>query len=143
MDGLIEALGEPGVVFQLRHALSAGTGPFGKKAVGQTGGVLEEVHWGVPQGVTEQECRKCDYAQQQSKGPDFSPIWFRHVATSESEVWDGFMKIFNKIDTSSLQGRPNQSQANPLCDSVSPIQLVSESSHVDPVTSLIGVSSIL
>lgn len=74
MDGLIEALGKPGVVLQLRHALAAGTQSFGEEVVRQMKRVLEEVDRGVPESVTEQERCKCNDAKQQSKSPEFPPL---------------------------------------------------------------------
>lgn len=74
VDGLIEALSKPGVVLQLRHALSTGAHPFGEEVVRQAKGVLEEVERGVPESVTEQERCKCDDTKQQSKSPDFPSL---------------------------------------------------------------------
>lgn len=55
VDGLIEALGEPGVVVQLSHALSAGTRAFVEKVH-----VLEEVERRVPERVTEKRGERDD-----------------------------------------------------------------------------------
>lgn len=81
VDGLIEALDEPGVVLQLRHALSTGAQPFGEKVVRQAKSWLEEVERRIPESVTEQNCCECDDTKQQSKSPDFPPPGHRHVVT--------------------------------------------------------------
>lgn len=75
VDGLIEALRKPRVILQLCHALSAGAQTFGEKVVWEAESVLEEVERRVPEGITEEEHCKCDDTKQQSKSPDFPPLW--------------------------------------------------------------------
>lgn len=81
VDGLIEVLGEPGVILQLCHALLTGARPFGEEVVGQVEGVLEEVERGVPESVTEQERCEGNNAKQYSQSPESSPLGQRHVVT--------------------------------------------------------------
>lgn len=80
VDGLVEALGKPGIVLQLRHALVTAT----QALVGQAEGILEEVERGVPESVAEQEHGERNDAKQQNKIPDFPPLREMHVVASQS-----------------------------------------------------------
>lgn len=83
VDGLIEALREPGVaVVQLGHATPAGAWTLGEEVVRLTEGVLDEVERGVPEGVAEEQRGEGEDAKEQGKGLDLPPLGERHVGRS-------------------------------------------------------------
>lgn len=74
VDGLIEALREPGVaVGQLGHAVPAGTRTLGEEVVRLTEGVLDEVERRVPEGVAEEQRREGEDAKEQGESLDLPP----------------------------------------------------------------------
>lgn len=75
VDGLIEALREPGVaVLQLGHAPPTGTRPLREKVVRLTEGVLDEVERGVPERVAEEQRREGEDAKEQGESPHLSAL---------------------------------------------------------------------
>lgn len=83
MDGLVEALREPGVVLQLRHAASTGAGAPGEQVVRQSERKLEEVKGGVPQSVAEQDGGEGGDAEEQHERPDPPPFCQSHVVPDQ------------------------------------------------------------
>lgn len=81
VDGLIEALREPGVaVVQLGH-----TAPAGTRTLGEEVGVLEEVERRVPEGVAEEQRCEGEDAKEQDESLDLPPLGERHVGQSPKD----------------------------------------------------------
>lgn len=86
VDGLIEALREPGVAFvQLGHATPAGARTLGEEVVRLAEGVLDEVERGVPEGVAEEQRREGEDAEEQGESLDLPPLGERHVGRSPKD----------------------------------------------------------
>lgn len=85
MEGLVEPLGEPGVVVQVSHAASAAAGSPGEEAARQSEGVLEEVARRITEGVVEEHHGECNDAEEEGQGPDFPQLEQRHGAVRHSE----------------------------------------------------------
>lgn len=86
VDGLVEALREPGVALHLRHALPTGARTPGEEVVRQSECKLEEVNRGVPQVVADQDGGEGGDAEEQHKHPDFPPLPQSHVVPDQ---WAG------------------------------------------------------
>lgn len=85
MEGLVEPLGEPGVVLQVSYAASAATGPSGEEAARQSEGVLEEVARRIAERVVEEHHGERNDAEEEGQGPHFPQLEQRHGAARHSE----------------------------------------------------------
>lgn len=102
---MVETLREPGVVLQLRHALSAGAGTSGEERVRQAERKLEEVNRGVAQSVAEQDGGEGGRAEEQREGPHFPPLHHGH-GVPDQRAWKGCRAFQERMGVVSLRMLP-------------------------------------